>query len=69
MSDKIKSILRRFAKGFIAGAITAMTAVPVIMPSDWSGFLPILNALAIAGVFGGMVGVLLAIEKWASWKD
>ena len=69
MSDKIKSTLRRFAKGFIAGAITAMTAVPVIMPSDWSGFFPILNAFAIAGVFGGMVGVLLAIEKWASWKD
>lgn len=69
MSDKVKSTLRRFAKGFIAGAITAMTAVPVIMPSDWSGFFPILNALAIAGVFGGMVGFLLAVEKWASWKD
>lgn len=69
MSDKTKSVLKRFAKGFIAGAITAMTAVPIIMPSDWSGFFPILNALAIAGVFGGMVGILLAVQKWASWKD
>lgn len=69
MSNKTKSVLTRFAKGFISGAITAMIAVPIIMPSDWSGFFPILNALGIAALFGGMVGILLAAQKWASWKD
>ena len=69
MSQKTKSILTRFLKGFVAGAITSMVTVPLVAPTDWTGFLPILNSLAIALVFGGVSGLLLAMEKWASWVD
>jgi hypothetical protein len=69
MSQKTKSILTRFAKGFVAGADTSMVAVPLVAPVDWTGFLPILNSLAMALVFGGISGLLLALQKWASWQD
>lgn len=69
MSQKTKSVLVRFIKGFISGAITAMVAVPIVVPVEWGGFLGILNMLGIAGTFGGMVGLMLAIQKWASWTD
>lgn len=69
MNTKIKSVLIRFVKGFVSGAITAMVAVPLVMPVEWSGFASIVNSLAIAGTFGGGVGLLLAIQKWASWTE
>jgi hypothetical protein len=69
LNNKAKSTLKRFAKGFISGAITAMVAVPIVMPATWSGFGSIANSLGIAGVFGGGVGLLLAIQKWSNWKD
>ena len=46
-----------------------MVAVPIVMPVDWSGFASILNVLGIAGLFGGITGLMLAIQKWASWKE
>jgi len=69
MSQKTKSILTRFAKGFVSGAVASMVAVPLVAPVDWTGFLPILNSLAMALVFGGISGLLLALQKWASWVD
>lgn len=68
-NDKAKATFTRFAKGFISGAITAMVAVPMVMPIDWTGFSTIFNSLGIALLFGGISGLLLAIQKWASWKE
>jgi hypothetical protein len=69
MNTQIKSILIRFAKGLASGAITAMVAVPLIMPTEWKGFSEIAHNLLIAGSFGGGVGLLLALQKWASWTE
>jgi len=69
MNQKIKSVLMRFIKGIISGSISAMMLVTISAPSTWSGFLPLLQALAIAGTFGALTGLLLAIEKWATWVD
>jgi archaellum biogenesis protein FlaJ (TadC family) len=66
---KTKSVIMRFLKGAVSGSISAMMLVSLVMPSTWSGFLPLLQALAIAGTFGALTGLLLAVEKWASWED
>lgn len=69
MNEKVKSVLIRFTKGLVSGAVTAMVAVPIIMPVEWQGFREIVNNLLIAGCFGGGVGLLLALQKWASWQE
>lgn len=69
MSQKIKSVLIRFLKGFISGAVSSMTLVSLSAPVVWSDFKGIFTALGIAGLFGGLTGLLLALEKWASWVD
>ena len=69
MSIKIKSIITRFAKGIISGAISAMMLVTITQPSVWSDFGSIINSLAVAGAFGSLTGLLLAVQKWASWIE
>lgn len=69
MSQKTKSVLMRFLKGTISGAVSSMTLVSLATPVVWSDFKAILFSLAIAGVFGGLTGLLLALEKWSSWVD
>lgn len=69
MSEKTKAVLIRFGKGFISGAVSAMGLITIATPSIWSGFLPILNLLAIAGMAGGLNGLLLALQKWSSWTE
>lgn len=69
MSDKIKAVLIRFLKGAIAGAISAMCMVTISAPTVWTDIITILNSLLMAGVFGAITGLLLAGQKWASWKD
>ncbi len=67
--NKTRAILKRFLKGMISGAITAMTGVTLVQPSIWTDFNSIINVLLIAGVFGALNGLLLAVQKWASWKN
>jgi len=69
MTIKVYSILKRFAKGIISGAISAMMLVQLIQPTDWSEFGSIFNSLGIAAAFGALTGLLLAINKWASWEE
>ena len=69
MSDKTKAVLIRFAKGAIAGAVTSMAIVSVKQPQVWTDVLGMLNALGLAGVYGAIVGLLLALQKWTSWSD
>ena len=69
MTIKVYSILKRFAKGIISGAISAMMLVQLIEPTNWSDFNSIFNSLGIAAAFGSITGLLLAINKWASWED
>ena len=69
MSNKIYSVLKRFVKGIISGAVSAMMLVQLIQPTNWSDFGSILNSLGIAAAFGALTGLLLALNKWASWTD
>jgi hypothetical protein len=69
LNDKAKAILIRLAKGFIAGASGALVSVVFTAPTSWETLLSTLNVLAIAGVAGGISGLILAIHKWANWTD
>lgn len=68
MSQKITSILNRFIKGIISGAVASMAMVTISQPSVWSDFGYILNSLGMAATFGAITGLILALQKWASWK-
>ena len=65
----IKSILTRFGKGAVAGAVASMALVSLGTPSLWSDFSSIFNALGVAALSGAMTGLLLALQKWASWQE
>ena len=65
----IKSLITRFGKGIIAGAVASMALVTYNTPTIWSDFSSIFNALGIAAVSGAITGLLLALQKWASWKE
>lgn len=69
MKQKTKSILNRFLKGLISGAITSMGLVTVVQPTLWSDFISIFNVLGMAGLFGAINGGLLALQKLISWKE
>lgn len=64
-----KSIIKRFLKGIIAGAVSAMGLVTINQPTVWSDFPALLNSLGLACAFGALTGLLLALNKWASWTD
>ena len=69
MNSQLKSVLSRFLKGAIAGAVVSMGVVTIKQPLVWTDFMPLLNSLGIAGTYGALVGLLLALQKWASWTD
>jgi hypothetical protein len=67
--DMPLAVLKRLVKGFIAGAVSSMV---LVIPTTTSSFADVkfwLSALLIAGIFGGVTGVILAVEKWSqSWR-
>ena len=66
---KYKSVFHRFLKGLISGAVTAMGMVTLVTPSTWSDFSGIFSTLGVAGIFGAINGLLLALNKWVNWKE
>lgn len=69
MSLKIWSVAKRFLKGMISGAMSTVMLVTYKAPTVWSDYSQILNALGLAATFGALTGLILAINKWATWKD
>lgn len=69
MKEKTYSILKRFVKGAIAGAVSAMAMVTMTQPVVWSDFVTLLNSLGMSATFGAITGLLLALQKWSSWKE
>mgnify|MGYP007064332912 CR=1 FL=1 len=65
---KTQMILKRFAKGFISGAVATMILVPAISPADFKELKVWLMSLILAGIFGGVNGLLLALNKWYKIK-
>jgi hypothetical protein len=64
-----KSILIRFLKGAIAGAVASMSMVTIQQPSVWADFGTLFSSLGMAGLFGAITGLLLALQKWATWTE
>lgn len=64
MTQKIKSALLRFVRGFVSGAISAMVVIAPNSMNDWSDLSTWLGALTLAGAFGGISGALLALDKF-----
>jgi len=59
------SVILRFIRAFLAGAIATITAISWVTPiTTWQEIGTWLNALAIAGVIGGFTGLFQAVDKW-----
>ena len=69
MNSQLRSVLLRFLKGILGGAVASMVIVTIKQPVVWTEFLPLLSNLGMAGIYGGITGLLLALEKWSSWSD
>ena len=62
MTEKQKSILLRFVRAFLAGAVSTMIVI-VPMAGSWTELGQWLSALSLAGIIGGISGVLMATDK------
>lgn len=67
--NKYTSVINRFLKGSIAGAVSSMSLVTLSQPKIWSDFGSVFNSLGIAFLFGAVTGMLMALQKWASWEE
>jgi len=67
MSDLIKMVLFRLGRGFIAGflgVVGTYLSATAFNPASWGEIITWLNVLAIAGVAGGISGLVMAGDKW-----
>lgn len=68
----VKSVVLRFIRGFVAGAVSVMVTSVAFTSAvnDWHSLSAWMGTLALAGVVGGISGGLLAIDKLTrSWKE
>lgn len=66
---KNEVLVKRFVRGATAGAVTSMLAITISAPSTWSEMVTIFNNLLLAGGFGAITGLLMALDKWARWDE
>lgn len=66
---KITVLARRFARGFAAGAVSAMLLISTADIVGTTELKAWLFRLAISGTVGGITGGLLALDKYFRWKD
>lgn len=59
-----KSILYRFLRGGIAGALAMILTVTFSGVTDWSSLFSVLNTAALVGVIGFITGTLMALDKY-----
>ena len=69
MTLKVKSISMRFLKAAISGMFASMSMVTLAAPSNWTDIKNIATILAMSAVYGALTGVIMAGQKWYSWKD
>jgi hypothetical protein len=63
MEYTLKSLLKRFLRGFVAGAVATTTTI-VITFRDWSDVPSVLSMLGLAALAGGISGAILSIDKY-----
>jgi hypothetical protein len=68
-SQKARSIINRLVKAFIFGALGNLGLLTIVMPKNWVDLATIMAMVFFACVAGGITGVLMALQKWYTWKD
>ena len=63
MSPITKSVLMRFIRAYVSGAVASMVVVMSFSGNSWSQLGTWLSALALAGIVGGITGVIMAADK------
>lgn len=61
-------IAKRFARGFVAGALAAITTITVAAPVTLQDAGTILASAIVATIIGGITGGLQALDKWIREK-
>jgi hypothetical protein len=69
MSEKTKSILMRFVKAAVSGIFSALSLITLAMPQNWTEVPALLSMLSLACLYGALTGIIMAGQKWYSWKD
>ena len=65
MSEIVKSVLLRFIRAFVAGAVSVMiTVVPMASGSGWKDLSTWLSALALGAIVGGISGIIQSTDKY-----
>lgn len=62
--SKAKIVFLRFLRGAVAGAVASMIGLQVVGVHSFSDLQAFFSSLAIAGIFGGVTGGLLALDKY-----
>jgi len=60
----LNRLLKRFVRAFIAGAAASMAVFGTFSGSNWSDVAIWINALALAGIVGGISGLIMAVDKY-----
>lgn len=63
MSQLVKSVLLRFVRAFVAGAVGTMILI-VPLTNGWADLGKWLSALALGAIIGGISGCLQAGDKY-----
>jgi len=63
MDKIIKSVLLRFVRAFVAGALAVMITITPLT-GNWKDLGNWLSTLALAGIVGGIAGVIQAGDKY-----
>lgn len=58
------SLILRFLRGGIAGAVSTMITIPLIVPTNYKDLGTLITALTLAGVIGLISGILQSIDKY-----
>lgn len=64
MNQILQSVLLRFARAFVAGAVANMSVLLVFSGSSWEEVKTWMMALTISGIVGGIAGVIMALDKY-----
>jgi len=63
MTDLVKSIILRFVRAFVSGAVGTMVVI-VPISNSWTNLGGWISALVLAGIIGGVSGVIQAADKY-----
>lgn len=63
MTQLLKSLILRFVRAFVSGAVSTMVVI-VPLTGTWRDLQTWLSSLALAGIIGGITGVIQTADKY-----